>query len=70
VDREITLAIFFTVTISCLTIIMIASLIIRTVNRRKSGRQEFEELRRDVSQIKSHVEEIREQLANIIDRLG
>ena len=69
-DKGITLAIFFTVTISCLTIIAIASFITRAANRRKSERQEFEELREDVSQIKSHVEGMREQLADIINKLG
>jgi len=70
VDKEITLAIFFAVTISCLTIIAIASFIIRTANRRKSERKEFQELKRDISQIKNHVEGMREQLADIINKLG
>jgi len=69
-DKGITLAIFCIVTISCLTIIVTVSLVTRVVSRRKAERQELQELRRDISQIKSSIDDMKEQLADIIIRLS
>jgi hypothetical protein len=44
------------------------ALITRAVNRRGAGRKELQELRQDISQIKSSIEDMREQLADIIIR--
>jgi len=51
-------------------IISIFGLISRAVSKRGAGRKELQELRQDMSQIKSNIEEMREQLADIIIRLG
>ena len=69
-DKGITLTIFCIVTISCLTIIVTVSLVTRVVSRRKAERQEFQKLRRDISQIKSSIDDMKEQLADIIIRLS
>ncbi len=69
-DKGITLTIFCIVTISCLTIIVTVSLVTRVVSRRKAERQELQELRRDISQIKSSIDDMKEQLADIIIRLS
>lgn len=42
----------------------------RATGKRGAGRRELQELRQDISEMKNHIEEIREQLADIIIRLG
>jgi len=51
-------------------IISIFALISRAISRRGASRKELQELRQDMSQIKSNIEEMREHLADIIIRLG
>jgi hypothetical protein len=46
------------------------SLIAAAIGKRGAGRRDLQELRQDISQIKSNIEEMREQLADIIIRLG
>lgn len=50
--------------------ISIFGLISRAIGKRGAGRKELQELRQDISQIRSNIEEMREQLADIIIRLG
>ena len=53
-------------------VVMVVAIIFigRAIGRRGMRRKEFQELRQDISQIKNHIEEIREQLADIVIRLG
>jgi cell division protein FtsB len=49
-------------------IITTIALITRAISSRGAGRKELQELRQDISQIKSSIEDMREQLADIIIR--
>ena len=53
-----------------ITVVVIFGTIARAIKRRGASRKELQELREDISQMKSRIEEIREQLADIIIRLG
>ena len=46
------------------------SIIARTISGRALKRKEFQELKGDILYIKNHIEDIKEQLADIIIRLG
>ena len=52
-----------------LAVVFIA-LIARGIGRRKVDRQQFHELREDISRMKDSIEDLREQVADIIIRLG
>ena len=67
---DISLTVFYVVTISCLTIIVVVSLIAKAIGRSKARRREFQELQQRISYIKDKTDEISEQLAHIISRLG
>jgi|GEM_PF-1744642 len=49
-------------------VITTIALITRAISRRGAGRKELQELRQDISEMKNHIEEIREQLADILIR--
>jgi len=53
-----------------ISVVIIFSIIAGAIKRRGASRKELQELREDISQMKSRIEEIREQLADIIIRLG
>ena len=50
--------------------IIVIALIVRAVGRRKVDSQQFHELREDISQIKSSIEDLEEHIADITIRLG
>lgn len=61
--------------VSIVFIVMIAVVIIfgtiaGAIKRRGASRKELQALREDISQMKTRIDEIREQLADIIIRLG
>ena len=51
-------------------VISTIALIARAISRRGAGRKELQELRQDILQIKNLVNDIREQIADVIIRLG
>ena len=53
-----------------ITVVIIFGIIGGAIKRRGASRKELQELREDISQMKTRIEEIREQLADIIIRLG
>ena len=50
--------------------ITIFSLIARAIGNRKVGKREVQQLQEDISQIKAKLDDVREQLADIIIRMG
>ena len=50
--------------------ITIFSLIARAIGNRRVGKREVQQLREDMSQIKAKLDDVREQLADIIIRMG
>ncbi len=53
-----------------ITVVIVFGTIAGAIKRRGASRKELQELREDISQMKTRIEEIREQLADIIIRLG
>lgn len=53
-----------------ITLVIIFGIIAGAIKRRGASRKELQKLRDDISQVKTWIEEIREQLADIIIRLG
>jgi type II secretory pathway component PulM len=53
-----------------ISVVIIFGIIAGAIKRRGASRKELQELREDISQMKTRIEEIREQLADIIIRLG
>lgn len=51
-------------------IIVIVSVLGKAINSRAANRKELQLLKDDISYIKTHIEDIKEQLADIIIRLG
>jgi hypothetical protein len=51
-------------------VISVFALIARAIGRRGVGRRELQELRKDISHIKSQIDDMKEQLADIVIRLG
>ena len=51
-------------------VVAIFGTIAGAIKRRGASRKELQELREDISHMKTRIEEIREQLADIIIRLG
>lgn len=53
-----------------IVLIVAIACIARAVGKRGANRKELRELRQDISQIKEHIEDMREQLADIVIRLS
>ena len=53
-----------------ISVVVIFGIIAGAIKRRGASRKELQELREDIAHMKTRIEEIREQLADIIIRLG
>ena len=69
-DGEILAIAIVSVVMSAVVIMSIAGIIAGAVGKRGANRKELQQLRQDMTEMKSYIEDMREQLADIVIRLG
>ena len=68
-DGEILAISIVSVVMFAVVIMSIAGIIAGAVGKRGANRKELQQLQQDIAEMKSYIEDIREQLADIVIRL-